>query len=537
MSAARERPRARPEAPPAARREAPAALLQALAALLQAVDLHQARASRRIDPARRSELGQFLTPPRLAAFMASLFQELGGSVRVLDAGAGVGTLTAALVAEACSRPEPPTDILAVGYELDPALVNTFSKVLRACRDACRAAGVAFRGRAVRADFIAAAVEELSLPRPRARFSHAILNPPYRKLGARSATRRALRRAGVETSNLYAAFLALAVRVLAPGGELVAITPRSFCNGPYFRAFRELFLREMSLRRVHVFESRSAAFADDDVLQENVVLCGVKGAPPGAVLVSSSRGPGDGPTAARRVPYAEVVRPDDPERFIHVVPDRAGKDVADAFARLPARLEDLGVSISTGKVVEFRARELLRPDPGADTAPLIYPAHLEAGVVRWPKHGKKPNALVDCAATAHLWMPRGTYVVVKRFSSKEERRRITAAVFDPAVVPCARVGFENHLNVFHRRGAGLPPLLARGLRAFLSSTLVDTYFRQWSGHTQVNAADLRNLTYPPLEAIERLGARAGDSALGQREIDSAVEEALGVDAARGGPRAT
>lgn len=499
------------------------------ASLLQTVDRHRAQACQRLDPARRSELGQFLTPPRLASFMASLFQGLGGSVRVLDAGAGVGSLTAALVAEACSRPDPPTDILAVGYELDPALVKHLSKGMRACRDACRGAGIAFHGRAVRADFIAAAVEELSLPGPRARFTHAILNPPYRKLGAGSAARRALRRAGIEANNLYAAFLALAVRVLEPGGELVAITPRSFCNGPYFRAFRELFLREMTLRRVHVFESRTAAFAEDDILQENVVVCGVKGAPPGAVVISSSNGPDDGRITARQVPHAEVVRPGDPERLIHVVPDQAGKDVADAFARLPACLADLGLSISTGKVVDFRARALLRPDPAADTAPLIYPAHLDAGVVRWPRPGKKPNALVDCAATAHLWMPSGTYVVVKRCSSKEERRRITAAVFDPATVPCARVGFENHLNVFHRSGAGLPPLLALGLRAFLSSTLVDTYFRQWSGHTQVNAADLRRLTYPALETLERLGARAGDGALGQHEIDRAVEETLGAGA--------
>ncbi|WP_437957732.1 hypothetical protein WME76_41560 [Sorangium sp. So ce119] len=150
---------------------------------------------------------------------------------------------------------------------------------------------------------------------------------------------------------------------------------------------------------------------------------------------------------------------------------------------------------------------------------------------------RPEAPAAALPQAPAAMPRGTYVVVKRFSSKEEPRRITAAVFDPALVPCARVGFENHRNVFHRRGAGLPPLLARGLRAFLSSTLVDMYFRQWSGHTQVNAADLRNLTCPPPEAIERLGARAGASALGQREIDRAVEEALGGHAARGGPRAT
>ncbi|AUX48561.1 SAM-dependent methyltransferase [Sorangium cellulosum] len=494
--------------------------------LLGAVDLHRAEACRHLDPARRSALGQFLTPPPVASFMASLFQQLGPSVRLLDAGAGVGTLTAALVAEACSRPAPPAEIHAVGYELDPDFVKLLSESMAACRAACRPLGITFHGRAVQADFITHAVEELAGPGPHARFTHAILNPPYRKLGAGSAARRALRRAGIETTNLYTAFLALAVRALAPGGELCAITPRSFCSGPYFRPFRALFLREVSLRRVHVFESRTAAFADDGVLQENVVFCGVKGAAPGAVLVSSSDGPGDAPTAAREVPYEEVVRPGDPELFIRVVPDRAGQRAADVLAGLPARLADLGLSVSTGKVVDFRARGFLRADPGADTAPLIYPAHLDAGSVRWPKPGRKPNALVDCAATAKLWMPSGTYVVVKRFSSKEERRRITAAVLDPAAVPGARVGFENHLNVFHRGGGGLPPLLARGVCAFLSSTLVDTCFRQWSGHTQVNATDLRNLAYPAMTAIERLGACVPLGPASQREIDRAVEEVIG-----------
>ena len=69
----------------------------------------------------------------------------------------------------------------------------------------------------------------------------------------------LRAAGIETSNLYTAFLALTVQLLDPGGEMVAITPRSFCNGPYFRPFRKMLLREMSIRRVHVFESRATPF--------------------------------------------------------------------------------------------------------------------------------------------------------------------------------------------------------------------------------------------------------------------------------------
>jgi adenine-specific DNA-methyltransferase len=106
------------------------------------------------------------------------------------------------------------------------------------------------------------------------------------------------------------------------------------------------------------------------------------------------------------------------------------------------------------------------------------------------------------------LPSGNYVLVKRFSAKEERRRVVAAVIDQKQIPAPWVGFENHLNVYHRGNAGLPMELAKGLALFLNSTLVDSYFRQFNGHTQVNATDLRMLQYPNQEMLRALGAHMG-----------------------------
>lgn len=480
----------------------------------------------RVDPSRRSELGQFLTPPSVARFMAGLFGALPQEVRVLDAGAGVGTLFSALVVEAAGRNDPPKDFQVVAYEIDPLMAGYLETTIDACRVKATTHGIRFRGGVIRKDFIGQAVEELDdglFNRSKGqRFTHAILNPPYKKLSAGSSARLSLRRVGIETSNLYAAFLALAVRLLDDGGELVAITPRSFCNGPYFRPFRKAFLGAMSLRRIHVFESRTAAFSADDVLQENVIIHAVKGRQSPDVVVSSSAGP-DRDIALRTVPFESIVRADDPEQFIHVVPDEIGQQAAELFARFKCSLEDLDLGVSTGRVVDFRAKSSLRQDPGVTTGPLIYPTHLQDGSVAWPKVGKKPNALVDCAETANLWMPSGTYVLVKRFSSKEEKRRVVAAVFDPAIIKAKKVGFENHLNVFHTRGAGLPPTLARGLSAFLNSTLVDTCFRQFSGHTQVNATDLRNMKYPSADILHELGRRVRGKPASQEKIDRLVAE--------------
>ena len=128
------------------------------------------------------------------------------------------------------------------------------------------------------------------------------------------------------------------------------------------------------------------------------------------------------------------------------------------------------------------------------------------------------------------------MLVKRFSSKEENRRIVAALYDPGRIEAEQVGFENHLNYFHRQGAGLPHALAKGLAAFLNSTLVDLYFRQFSGHTQVNATDLRNLKYPTRSQLEALGSRIGDQFPKQEIIDYHVEEALNLPNATGVPNA-
>jgi len=88
-----------------------------------------------------------------------------------------------------------------------------------------------------------------------------------------------------------------------------------------------------------------------------------------------------------------------------------------------------------------------------------------------------------------------------------------------------VGVENHLNYYHSNGAGLDTVLAKGLTVYLNSTFVDEYFRQFSGHTQVNAADLRRLQYPSREQLESLGYLITDRFPSQAEVDQHVQEVL------------
>lgn len=496
------------------------------------VEFLRVEATEEQDDARKVALGQFFTPAPVARFMASLFDTHPSVLHILDAGAGTGSLFAACIAEICTYPKRPEYISVTAYEIDKALIGYLHDTFSICQLVCEHMGITFVGQVIQQDFIEAGVDLLQHTlftevAARPTFHWAILNPPYKKIQVQSRERKLLQRVGIEVSNLYAGFLALATQLLEPSGELVAITPRSFCNGPYFKKFREHFLQSMSLRHLHVFDSRTQTFSGDGVLQENLIFHAVKSLEkPAQVHISSSTGPDDEFILVHDVAYNQVVRPDDTQSFIRIVQDQASENIVQHIASVQTTLTDLGITVSTGKVVDFRALDFLRAEHEVDTIPLLFPTHISSGIVTWPRLGsKKPNALLDVEQTKTLQVPNEYYVLVKRFTSKEEKKRIVAVLYDPENMPCSHVGFENHLNYFHHNGGGLDPTLARGLAAYLNSTLVDTFFRQFNGHTQVNATDLRNMPYPTLQQLEVLGGKISSQLSQQCEIDTYVREVV------------
>jgi adenine-specific DNA-methyltransferase len=474
-----------------------------------------------ISPKRKAEFGQFMTPSGIASFMASLFPaDAGATCRLLDAGAGVGALSCAFLDRWITGGFSFESVEVFAYEIDAALRAHLIHHLK------RYSGVV--AQVFSSDFIEAAAKAGLTQQPcfadlldggdlssgldsgtnACGFTHAILNPPYKKINSKSTHRLMLRKCGIETVNLYSAFTALAVELAAPAGQIVAIIPRSFCNGPYYRPFRDYILSRAALRQMHLFHSRSKAFKDDDVLQENIIIRLERGGLQSTVTVSTSTDDTFNDIKTFEHPFDRIVFSDDPERFIHV-PTSLEKSSIELSASVVHKLVTVGVKVSTGPVVDFRLRDHLCDMPEPGTVPLLYPAHFSCNGIEWPKPSLgKPNA-IRRNSTSEKWLyPAGFYCVVRRFSSKEEKRRIVASVVDPSSFHGASMlGFENHLNVFHEDKAGLPPALAHGLAAFLNTTAVDESFRRFNGHTQVNATDLRLMKYPSRNALLQLGVWA------------------------------
>ncbi|GAB4153366.1 MAG: BsuBI/PstI family type II restriction endonuclease [Cyanobacteria bacterium J069] len=498
--------------------------------LTDSADIARVYYSSKLDLKRRSELGQFLTPAVVARFMATQFNNLSGHIHLLDPGAGVGVLTAAVVERLLANPGQVSSCSITAYEIEPVFLPSLNQTLIECCAALDSKGIQANYSLQEENFVKAH-GEMNLPLFRkaiSGFTHVILNPPYKKIHSQSVERKVLSSIGIDTANFYSAFVWIAALELVDDGEMVAITPRSFCNGTYFRPFRRAFLEYMKLEKIHVFESRSATFSEDDVLQENIIFHALKSEnEPATVKVTSNSGIApDEILESRCVSYEEVIEPNDSENFIHIITNSLKDSLRVQMSKMPCTLDEIDLEVSTGPVVDFRLKSALRSCLSGRSVPLFYPESIkEKKLVFPPVHPRKPIAIEENQDTKKWLTNSGWYVLVKRFSSKEEKRRIVAAVCPPT--NSKFLGIENHLNYFHCEGRGMPPDLAKGLAAFLNSTLFDSYFRQFSGHTQVNATDLRRVKYPCKDDLIQIGFQIGDNDLNQEEIDKVVHEALSI----------
>jgi len=455
--------------------------------------------------ATRKKWGQYFTGPSIATFMASLLPAaLAPTVRVLDPGAGTGILGLAAAEHLISRYGASVHLVSVEPEPDAR-----THLSASLANAAAALGPSLTYEVLDADFLE--LEQPLLGSPAlGRFDYVISNPPYFKLSPSEPR-------GGDAPNIYARFMEVSATLLEPGGTMCFIVPRSFASGVYFRRFRGRMRSAASLTHVHLFESRRDAFKGDGVLQENVIVIYTKGEAHGPVSISVSSGEFDlGSRWAHEVERNRVFAASDRHSILFLPTSRADLEVMDIFEEWTDTLDSHGLQVSTGPVVPFRAEHHLVSSDEAETVPLLWLQHVRAGLVTWPlgKAVRKPEHIRSTAGK--LLVPNDTYVLMRRFSAKEEARRLVAAPLLAGQLPGKLLGLENHLNFIHRPGGRLSQRESMSLAILLNSRLFDNYFRISNGNTQVSATELRAMPLPSPEALtvfaSQLQAREAASAL-------------------------
>ncbi len=469
----------------------------------------------------KKKYGQYLTPVAVADFMAGLVVFNGDDVRILDPGAGAGVLACALCEKLSNQPKKPRNIVLVAYEMDHVLIPATHGCLDYLKKWLEDRMITFTYIIEAKDFIQAnahALDDLqttfaqiiSLEEP---FDVAISNPPYFKIPKDDPRARNAASVVHGQPNIYALFMAVSAALLKTGGELVFITHRSYTAGPYFRLFREKFFALVRPEVFHLFGSRIETFSRDEILQEHLIIKArrltqkQKEKDDARVVISSSRGTDDLAAPIKRVvPLNNVLLPQCKNHIVHIPVSDEDETIAELVASWKGSLHNYGMKISTGPVVPFRSlRFLAEKVTGAETyAPLLWMQNVKPMSAQWPVETRKQQYIMVTADSLSLLVPDGNYVLMRRFSAKEERRRLLAAPLLAGTLGAPLLGLENHLNYIYRPKGELTPEETYGLAAFYNCRIADTYFRTFNGNTQISATELRNMPIPPLEIIREAG---------------------------------
>ncbi len=490
----------------------------------------------------RKANGLYLTPVDVAEFMAAQVHGGKSEMRILDPAAGSGTLLCAVVERLASAGNRLQNAELTAYETDPDLHEPLAAVIDNLKRWASRRRIRVIATVEKNDFVLTHAHLLGTTRhlfdslTSSAFDVVIANPPYFKIPKCDPRAQAATSVVHGQPNIYALFMAAGAALLRERGEFLFIVPRSFASGPYFRLFRETFFARMRPTRIHVFGSRREAFGRDEVLQENIIFKAVRDDGWQSrdsrfkVYVSSSAGRAGLHTPAGRVlPLEQALSKSSADKVLRLPTLKEGEAAVSLVNSWTGSLHQYGMNISTGPVVPFRATQFLHKTdvPIGSRVPLIWMNHVHAMLISFPNGTRKPQYIGREAAKKSLLLPNRNYVLLRRFSAKEEVRRLVAAPWLKSLVCCSLLGIENHLNYIYRTGGELAEEEAFGLAALFNAKILDTYFRVSSGNTQVSATELRAMPLPPLDKIRLLGRRAKTVNCPGDALEQIVGETVGI----------
>ena len=457
---------------------------------------------------KRKKKGQFFTSAETAMFMADMFDlsDCEGSVSVLDPGAGTGILSIAFLERLMSLSSDINASLTC-YETDPEVLPVLKSNLEYAKSEYPGR---IEYRVLEEDYILSQSndfeENLLANEDPLKYDYIIANPPYLRVMRDHPAAMSMPKVVHGAPNLYFLFAAMSLFNLKNEAEMVYIIPRSWTSGAYFKAFREYLLSVGKIEQIHLFVSRDKVFNAEEVLQETMIIKVIRSNyKPENVLITSSNSCNDFANITKLMaPYDAVVSGED--LYVYLPTSDEEIEVIKKINTYHTTLPDEGLKMKTGIVVDFRQWDELRKEPGDHILPLFYSQHIRDGRVNHQPSGKEFDWIID--EKPGLIQKNKNYVFIKRFTAKEERRRLQCGVYSPADFKEYKfIGTQNKINFIDRvDGSEMDAQTTYGVYALLNSTLFDMYYRILNGSTQVNSTEINNIPVPPANMIKKIGER-------------------------------
>lgn len=488
----------------------------------------------------KKDLGQFFTPHTIASFMSGFCGEFRfkQKLRILDPGCGIGILSTCLIENLADQNVFLKTIDLVVFETDTNIIKLTENCFSYLRLWLDKKGIEFRFFLCKNDFILHNSNILNNYPSDELYDIVISNPPYFKLPKNDERIKAAKSVIHGQSNIYTIFMIIASMLLDHRGKLVFITPRSFCSGSYFRLFREQFFTSVSIDFVHLFNSRKKAFGKDKVLQENIIIVAQKKKKnipnqlilpflntTEEVIISSSNGIDDlNERISKKYYWKDLINIESYQKILHLPSSNIDEEVIKIFKTWTGSLNQYDLQISTGPIVAFRSLKSITQKKYKNSVPLIWLHNVDCMKLTWPKIKITKNKIKEQYVLNNdsvKLIPNQNFVLLRRFSSKDDSKRLIATPYLKNMLDFPFLGIENHLNYIYHKQSELTKIETIGLAALLNSRLFDIYFRTFNGNINVSATELKDFPLPDYELIKLLGQEITNI----KELDSKIIDSL------------
>ncbi|MBQ7822806.1 MAG: Eco57I restriction-modification methylase domain-containing protein, partial [Bacteroidaceae bacterium] len=328
------------------------------------------------------------------------------------------------------------------------------------------------------------------------YDYIIGNPPYLKISKDANEAKIMSNVCYGAPNLYFLFWAMGIHNLRYGAELVYIVPRSWTSGAYFKQFRQYLFANCVITDMHLFESRDKVFDGESVLQETIIVKVKKTTErPKFINITSSSTSTFEDVVKFSASYGTIVAQN---QFVYLVTNEKDVKVLNQINHFDTTLPDINMRMQTGVIVDFRTREVLRNQLEDNSYPLFYSQHIKGGRVIWPLG--KEGEVIKTDRKGYL-QENSDFLMVKRFTSKEEERRLQCGIYLKKKYPqFPYISTQNKINFIKCDS----PCVTYGLYVLLNSTLYDDYYRILNGSTQVNSTEINQMPIPERQIIEEMG---------------------------------
>jgi len=454
----------------------------------------------------RKKYGQFFTSKETAIFMANLYTipQNVSKISILDAGAGTGVLSCALI-EVIQNNTNINEIELTCYENDSKILQLLEENLIYIKSHIH---IDMTYRIITDNYITSQYLDFNNKKGFSdnsnKYDIVIGNPPYMKISKDAPEALSMPTVCYGAPNLYFLFAAMGLYNLKENGEMAYIIPRSWTSGAYFKKFRQYFLTNGKLEHIHLFVSRNKVFDKEDVLQETMILKIRKTLiKPNNVTITSSVSNNDfNNITVLHVPYDDIVSGED--YYVYLATNDFEIEVLEKLNKWKDTLPSIGLKMKTGLTVDFRNKEVLREKCEEGAIPLFYSQHIKNGLVEFPIQREYEYIVTEQNG---LIQDNKNYLFVKRFTAKEEKRRLQSGIYlSSKLQNYKKISTQNKINFIDGLENNLSEQVVYGLYVLFNSSIYDAYYRILNGSTQVNSTEINAMPVPPLKIIEEMGKR-------------------------------